>query len=247
MPKKRKIHFLITAGGTREYIDPVRFISNASSGKMGYALTRAALKAGHKVTLICAPTNLRPPNTAKIINVQTSKDMFLHVKENFKDCDCLIMAAAVSDYTPAKSSKKKIQKRKENLTIELKPTTDILEWAAKHKKCKNKKAKQKKRIVIGFALEDQNVQKRAEKKLNEKKLDMIIANTPTAIGADRSTVYIKSKNSAWVKIENASNKTHCPCTDSSKNSSKCLSNFFSPSLGKTKTYSCIFIIQIKNN
>ncbi len=204
MPKKRKIHFLITAGGTREYIDPVRFISNASSGKMGYSLARAALKAGHKVTLICAPTSLRPPNTAEIINIETSKEMFSHVKENFKDCDCLIMAAAVSDYVPAKPSKAKIKKSKETLIIELQPTTDILEWAAKHKKCKNKKAKPKKRIVVGFALEDQNIQERAEKKLNEKKLDMIISNTPAAIGADRSTIYIKSKSSAWVKIENAS-------------------------------------------
>ncbi|GAI09660.1 unnamed protein product, partial [marine sediment metagenome] len=104
------MHILITAGGTREYLDPVRFISNASSGRMGYALARAALRAGHKVTLVTAPTAQRPPSQAKVIEVETAAQMFKAVKKHFEKCDCLIMAAAVADYTPASPAKTKIKK-----------------------------------------------------------------------------------------------------------------------------------------
>ncbi len=90
------MHILITAGGTREYIDPVRFISNASTGRMGYSLVRAAIRAGHTVTLITAPTALKAPDTAKVVRVETSAEMFRAVKAHFDKCDCLIMAAAVS-------------------------------------------------------------------------------------------------------------------------------------------------------
>ena len=131
------MHFLITAGGTREYIDPVRFISNASTGKMGYALATAALKAGHKVTLITAPANLKPPKEAKTIHVVGADDMLKAVKKNFPKTDCLIMAAAVSDYKPARQSRIKIKKTSAELTIKLKPTTDILKWAGKNKTSDN--------------------------------------------------------------------------------------------------------------
>jgi len=93
------MHFLITAGGTREYIDPVRFISNASSGRMGYALARAAQKAGHRVTLISA-SDLQPPVGVEFVGVDSAAEMFKAVKKFFAKCDCLIMAAAVADYTP---------------------------------------------------------------------------------------------------------------------------------------------------
>ncbi|HBG78106.1 MAG TPA: hypothetical protein DDW84_04550 [Phycisphaerales bacterium] len=194
----KKIHFLITAGGTREYIDPVRFISNASSGKMGYELARAALKAGHKVTLITTVKKSEIRNQkseVKIVEVISAADMFKAVKNYFKKCDCLIMAAAVSDYTPIKISKNKIKKENENLTIKLKPTVDILKWAGKNKKLGQ--------IVVGFALEDKNLRKNAEKKLKEKNLDMIIANSPAAIGAEKSTVYIKQKNKKWLTLPKA--------------------------------------------
>jgi phosphopantothenoylcysteine decarboxylase/phosphopantothenate--cysteine ligase len=190
------MRILITAGGTREYIDPVRFISNASSGRMGYALARAALKAGHKVTLIAAPTAQKSPGPAKLVKVETAAQMFEAVKQLFSRCDCLIMAAAVADYTPARPAKTKIRKTGEPLTVKLKPTTDILKWAGKHKK--------KNQIVIGFALEDRNVRERAEKKLKEKKLNMIVTNTCAAIGADKSTVQIKMPGSKWLKLPNAS-------------------------------------------
>lgn len=189
-----KIRFLITAGGTREYIDPVRFISNASSGKMGYALAAAARKAGHSVTLITAPTNLEPPKGAKVVNVETSGQMFTAVKKFFGKCDCLIMAAAVSDYTPLKTSPKKIKKSDKALTIKLKPTADILKWAGQHKK---------KQVVVGFALEDKNLKGRAAKKLTAKNLDMIIANTPAAIGAKKSSLHILAADGTWTPLSSA--------------------------------------------
>ncbi len=185
------MHFLITAGGTREYIDPVRFISNASSGKMGYALAGAAIKTGHKVTLITAPTALQPPADAKIIDVQTAKEMFGAVRRHFKKCDCLIMAAAVSDYAPVKKSKIKIKKANKNLVIKLRPTVDILKWAGKNKK--------KNQVVIGFALEDKNLKATAEKKLKDKNLDIIIANTPKAIGSSLTQIHHKTANGKWGK------------------------------------------------
>ena len=192
------MHFLITAGGTKEYIDPVRFISNASSGKTGIALTRAAINAGHKVTLITASITLLAPAKTKVIKAETAAEMFTAVKKYLPKCDCLIMAAAVSDYTIAQPSKTKLKKVSQTLTLKLKPTADILKWAGKHKKG----ISQKGQIVIGFALEDKDIRVRAEKKLKEKKLDMIIANTPAALGADKSTVHIKTQDSGWTKIEN---------------------------------------------
>ena len=197
------MRILITAGGTREYIDPVRFISNASSGRMGYALARAALKAGHKVTLIAAPTSEKPPGAAKLVNVETAARMFDAVKKYFSRCDCLIMAAAVADYTPARPAKTKIKKSGKSMTIKLKPTTDILRWAGKQKRLNCQRAKEKRKIIVGFALEDKAIRARAQKKLEDKNLDMIVANSPAAIGADKSNVLIKIPNSSWIKIVNS--------------------------------------------
>lgn len=190
------LRFLITAGGAREPIDPVRFISNASSGRTGFAIARAALKAGHNVTLVTAPTAQQPPNGARIIKVETAAEMFEAVKAHFNKCDCLIMAAAVADYTVAKPSKTKIKKTSTSLTIKLKPTADILKWAGKHKT--------RSQVVVGFALEDKAIRARAEKKLKDKNLDMIIANSPAAIGSDESTVQIKTPYAKWVRLPLAS-------------------------------------------
>jgi phosphopantothenoylcysteine decarboxylase/phosphopantothenate--cysteine ligase len=193
------MNILITAGPTREYIDPVRFISNASSGKMGYALAGAAIKAGHRVTLITAPTNLKKPKEAKIVEVQTSGEMFEAVKKHFPKSKCLIMAAAVADYKPKKKSKTKIKKENTDLTLQLKLTQDILKWAGRYKK--------KNQIIVGFALEDKDLKKNAEKKLHDKNLDMIVANSPAAIDADRSTIHIKTKDTDWVTLSNKSKQT----------------------------------------
>ncbi len=189
------MRFLITAGGTREYIDPVRFISNASSGRMGYALATAALKAGHDVTLVSAPTALRPPAGAKLIAVESAREMFAAVKEHFARCDCLIMAAAVADFTPAKPSKTKIKKEAggPRPTLQLKPTPDILRWAGRHKRASQ--------VVGGFALEDRDLRANAEHKMRDKRLDMIVANTPAAINATTSILHVKPIDSDWIEID----------------------------------------------
>ncbi|HPC94359.1 MAG TPA: phosphopantothenoylcysteine decarboxylase [Sedimentisphaerales bacterium] len=187
------MRFLITAGGTREYLDPVRFISNASSGRMGYALAAAALKVGHEVTLITAPTALKPPPGAQLIAVESAREMFAAVKEHFARCDCLIMAAAVSDFAPAHRSKTKIKKDgRLRLTLPLKPTPDILRWAGRHRSAAQ--------IVVGFALEDRHLRANAERKMRDKGLDMIVANAPAAINARTSTVHIKTSDSPWLRI-----------------------------------------------
>jgi phosphopantothenoylcysteine decarboxylase / phosphopantothenate---cysteine ligase len=188
------MHFLITAGGTREYIDPVRFISNASSGKMGYALAATVLKAGHEVTLITAPTALKPPAGSAVVPAESAAQMFAAVKEHFPECDCLIMAAAVSDFTPVRRSKTKIKKQEGQAkpTLQLKPTADILKWAGRHKAAGQ--------IVVGFALEDRNLRANAEKKLRDKHLDMIVANAPEAINAETSTVHIRTPGADWIEL-----------------------------------------------
>jgi len=207
------MRILITAGGTREYIDPVRFISNASSGRMGYALVRAALNAGHKGTLITTVENskfeIRNPKL-KVVGVQTASEMFEAVKKYFPRCDCLIMTAAVADYTPAHPAKTKIKKGSKSVTIKLKPTPDILKWAGKHKNPKSEIRNPKfrrRRLVIGFALEDKNLRENAGKKLREKNLDMIIANSPAAIGADKTVAQIKIPGRKWLKLPKASKAT----------------------------------------
>jgi len=161
---------------------------------MGYALTRAAIAAGYKVTLITGPTALRPPKGAKVVNVETGAEMFDAVKRHFARCDCLIMAAAVVDYMPIKKSETKIKKGPGPFTLKLKPTPDILKWAGRNKK---------KQIVVGFALEDKSIRKNAERKLKEKNLDMIIANTPAAIGSEKASVQIKTGVTTWTKLPHA--------------------------------------------
>ena len=199
MPTKFNMRILITSGGTHEYIDPVRFISNASSGRMGSALARAALKAGHKVILITAPNSLRIPDGIQVVRVETAAQMFEAVKKHFDKCDCLIMAAAVADYAPVKKSRLKIKKSNKGLTIKLKPTVDILKWAGKHKSA-SRAMSHGLRIIVGFALEDRNLRENAEKKLKEKNLDMIVANEPEAVGGEKSAVYIKVCDRPWLEF-----------------------------------------------
>jgi len=192
---RRRIRFLITAGGTREHIDPVRFISNASTGRMGYELARSALLAGHDVTLVTATTNLNAPQRAGVVKVESARDMFEAVKDKFGGCDCLIMTAAVSDYTPVKPARLKMKKSSSVITLRLKPTQDILKWAASHKR--------QNQMVVGFALEDRDIKAGAERKLREKNLDMIIANTPAAIGSERCEVWVKKAGQEWRRFAKA--------------------------------------------
>jgi phosphopantothenoylcysteine decarboxylase/phosphopantothenate--cysteine ligase len=161
---------------------------------MGYELARAAVRGGHRVTLIAAPTEQRAAEGVKVIRVESACDMFEEVKSRFGRCDCLIMAAAVADYTPIKAIPLKMRKSYRAITLKLKPTPDILKWAGNHKK--------QDQVVIGFALEDNNIKAGAKRKLREKNLDMIVANTPAAIGADKSSVWIKTNCDDWQVVKN---------------------------------------------
>ncbi|NQV33048.1 MAG: phosphopantothenoylcysteine decarboxylase [Phycisphaeraceae bacterium] len=196
-------HILITAGGTREYIDPVRFISNDSSGQMGYALAQAALAAGHEVTLITAPCHLPAPAQAHVVSVTSAQDMFEAVQNHYDLCDCVVMAAAVSDYTLDTQSNTKLKKSEHPLTLTLIPTRDILQWTGEHKTHGSRP-----KIIVGFALEDHDVLARAEAKLARKHLDMVIANTPEAIGSTSSTLFVKIPEKAWVELPRADKATN---------------------------------------
>ena len=166
---------LITAGGTQEAIDPVRYITNRSSGKMGYALAKMALARGADVTLVSAPTSLPFPPGAKMINVQSASQMREEVLKNLPESTIIIKAAAVSDFKLKKESYAKIKKdEKESVTLELEKTPDILLEAGK---------KKGNRLLVGFAAETGNLVKNAQKKLKEKNCDLIVANDVTQLGA----------------------------------------------------------------
>ena len=185
----KNLRILVTAGATREKIDPVRFISNPSSGKMGFAFASRAIARGAKVTLVSGPTKLEKPEGTKLIPVDDAKNMAKAVFDHFNSNDVLVMAAAVSDYSPKKTSGKKIKKgKKKKMKIELKKTVDILKEVGKKKKGK---------IVVGFAAETDDLEKNALKKLKDKNLDFIIANDVTKPGAgfDVDTNIVKVINS----------------------------------------------------
>ena len=165
---------IVTAGPTREYIDPVRFISNPSTGKMGYALADAAKKAGADVTLISGPVDLPEPVGVDVKRVTTVEEMKNALLEKFAECDALLMAAAVGDYAPSEVYEQKIKKNGEDLTLKLRRTEDIL---------KTVKSLKKNKIVIGFSVETEKLTENSKSKLKEKGLDLIIANNPNENGA----------------------------------------------------------------
>jgi phosphopantothenoylcysteine decarboxylase/phosphopantothenate--cysteine ligase len=165
---------LVTAGRTEEPLDPIRYLSNRSSGKMGYAIAQEAYERGAKVTLISGPSNLPPPSGVNFVQVKTAKEMLDAVKSTFRRVDVLIMAAAVSDFSPSVISKDKIKKEEEEILLKLKPTVDILKEMGKQKKEKN---------LVGFSLETEDEIKNAKKKLVEKNLDLIVVNNPNVPGA----------------------------------------------------------------
>lgn len=175
-------HALVTAGPTFEPIDPVRGITNSSSGKMGYAIVQALLDAGARVTLVSGPTSIVPPVSAKLLRVSSASQMFDAVKATFSDVDVFFSVAAVADYTPATAHTQKIKKTTGKLTIEFVPTVDILAWAA---------AQRRAPFCVGFAAESDNVVEYARKKRENKKIPMIVANlAPAAIGADDNQITI---------------------------------------------------------
>ncbi len=171
--------FLITAGPTYEAIDPVRFIGNHSSGKMGFALAEASANLGAEVTLITGPVSLHLTNNfIKIVNVTSAQEMYNETHNYFKDCDVAILSAAVSDFRPVEVASQKINKKEDTISLKLKKTKDILESLGKIKEDK---------LLVGFALETQNELENAKTKLNKKNLDLIVLNSLSDKGAGFKT------------------------------------------------------------
>lgn len=158
---------LVTAGPTREHLDPVRFLSNPSSGKMGYELAAEALRRGAEVILISGPSHITPPPGVRVKHILTAEEMHKEVEKDFTKSDIVIMAAAVSDFMFSSSSSQKIKKGKMSRTIQLVETPDILKKIAQRKG---------KRFLVGFAAETENTQENARRKLREKSLDLIVVN-----------------------------------------------------------------------
>lgn len=170
---------LITAGPTREYLDDVRYLSNASSGRMGYALASAALAHGWDVVLVSGPVELPPPAGCEVVNVETTSQMRDACVQAFPRCDGVIAAAAVCDYKPKERVEGKISKTGGPVTIEMIETDDVLAELG---------AMKDGRWVMGFALEARNPRENALQKLRRKNCDWILLNAPTAIGADDNAV-----------------------------------------------------------
>lgn len=167
-------HVLVTAGPTQEAVDPVRYFTNRSSGKMGYAIAEVAAKLGAKVTLISGPTNLNPPKNVTTINVTTAEEMYQAVIAHFSEANIVIKSAAVADYRPKHVFSGKMKKQPGDMVIELERTTDILATLGE---------KKDKQFLVGFAAETDQVEQYATDKLKRKNLDLIVANDVTEAGA----------------------------------------------------------------
>ena len=195
------MRFLVTAGPTRESIDPVRYLSNRSSGKMGYAIAEAANDAGHDVILISGPVNLDPPRGANFVSVSTSDEMRAAVDRHVGHCDVVVMCAAVADYKPAKVSSQKIKKQNAPRTLELAPTRDILASLGKQ---------DRQYLLVGFAAETNDLEENAQKKLREKNCDMIVANdvsgSESGMESDENEVTIFFRSGEKEKISRNSKK-----------------------------------------
>lgn len=187
---------LVTAGPTKESIDPVRFITNHSTGKMGYSIVEAARDRGAEVTLVSGPTNICPPAGVEVIKVETTLDMYEAVMNSYADKDIIIKSAAVADYRPETVSKSKIKKSEGNLTLTLVRNPDILRTLGELKGD---------RILVGFAAESDHVLENAKEKIVKKNLDFIVANDITEDGAgfgvDTNIVHLIDKNGEIEKID----------------------------------------------
>ena len=173
------LHVLITAGPTMEAIDPVRFISNHSTGKMGYALARVCRRRGAEVTLVSGKTNLEAPYGVTLVPVTSAQDMFEAVSSRAKEQDLIIKAAAVADYRPVTVAENKIKKSPGDMSIALERTTDILAWLGEHRR--------EGQVLCGFAMETEHMVEHAKEKLTKKHVDMIAANNVKVAGAGFGT------------------------------------------------------------
>lgn len=192
---------LVSAGPTIVPIDPVRYITNRSTGKMGYAIAKEARDRGAEVILVSGPTNLEPPKNVKIINIKTNEEMKKEILQNFKWADIVIKSAAVADYKPKEYSKEKIKKGEGDLNICLTRDNDILKFLGEIKTHQ---------VLVGFAAESNNVLENAERKLKNKNLDFIVANditsSDTGFGSEDNKVVILSKNNEKLELEKMSKK-----------------------------------------
>jgi phosphopantothenoylcysteine decarboxylase/phosphopantothenate--cysteine ligase len=179
MKSPMELRFLITAGPTREFLDPIRYLSNRSSGKMGYAIAEAARTVSPHVTLVSGPTALGPPEGVEFVSVTTAAEMANAVWSRFDKVDICIMAAAVCDFRPRTMAASKIQKGAFAGALELEPTPDILAELGRRKQAQ---------VLIGFAAETDAVEQHAREKLARKRLDLIVANEASAFEADTNRV-----------------------------------------------------------
>ncbi len=166
---------LVTAGPTREFVDDVRFLSNPSSGKMGYEVAKAAARAGHEVILVSGPVALPGPDGVCVVPVVSAEEMARECLERFPDCDAVVMTAAVCDYKPAERFAGKLKKKKGPLQLDLVPAADILAEMGLQKRSQ---------ILVGFALEVQDGRRNASAKLSAKNLDYIVLNSPQSFGKE---------------------------------------------------------------
>lgn len=166
---------LVTAGPTQESIDPVRFITNHSTGKMGYAIAKMCMLRGAEVTLVSGPTSIAKPEFVHVVDVVTAKEMYEEVTKRAKDQDIIIKAAAVADYRPKSVSSEKMKKKDDDLAISMERTDDILKFLGEHKK--------EYQFLCGFSMETENMLENSRKKLEKKNLDMIVANNLKVEGA----------------------------------------------------------------
>ncbi|MEE9296761.1 MAG: phosphopantothenoylcysteine decarboxylase [Phycisphaerae bacterium] len=184
------MRILVTAGPTREYFDTVRFISNPSSGKMGYAIASRARQCGHDVVLVSGPVAMEDPTGVDVIHVITADEMFKASCTAFASCDAAVLTAAVCDYRPKRKLDRKLKKRARPRPITLVPTRDIAAHLGRIKAH---------RVVIAFAMEDHDHHKHAEEKLRKKKCHAIVLNGPDNVGGDNAAVEILQAQRRWSK------------------------------------------------
>jgi phosphopantothenoylcysteine decarboxylase/phosphopantothenate--cysteine ligase len=196
------MRFLITAGPTREHFDPVRFLSNPSTGKMGFALAEAARKFSRQVYVVSGPTQLAKPRGVQLASIVSAQEMFEAVKRRAGDTDIVLMAAAVCDWRPARVLPRKKKKRSRPETIRLVRTKDILAWLGRHKPARQ--------ILVGFAAETHQLLRFARAKLKRKNLDLVVANrvsgNDTGFAADTNRVILLWRNGQVERLPKASKR-----------------------------------------
>jgi phosphopantothenoylcysteine decarboxylase/phosphopantothenate--cysteine ligase len=205
---QRRTSVLVTAGPTREWLDPVRFLSNPSSGKMGYALAQAACEAGAVVTLVSGPVTLAVPRGVELVRVETAEEMAREVFRRAKRADVVILSAAVADWTPVNRARQKLKKteggkQKAEFVLRLKATVDIAATIGK--------SLRQGQVLVGFAAETQRVEANAREKLERKNFDMIVANDVslpgTGFGSDRNEIIIIGRDGDVERPRRASKLT----------------------------------------